>query len=215
MNMGEDKLTDEMRLTEEDRLDRIARTLDAQRHRLDFVRSNLFFGAGCIALITLTAQFALDRLTGSGWLWYLLWLPAAITGCGLLRVWRDRHRTITLTDRTMLNVWLFAFGVSGCTAVYLDGQLPVAGFMSIGMTIATAFTSELFRRNDPNKSNQSGSLVILQLAAGSGAFLSAWIFRAALDGEILMQFLLSFATVALLLFGTGAVLRYNENRNRV
>ncbi len=208
-------LTDDIRQPDEERLERIAEALDMQRRRLGFVRSNLFFGAGWIALLTLSAQFLLERLTDAPWLWYALWFPAGIAGGVLLLVWKERHRTITLTDRSLLNVWLFAIGVSGYTAVYLGGRLPVAGFMTTGMAIAVGFTSELFRRNGPNKSDQGGSLVVLQMAGIAGAFLSAWIFRSALDGETTAQFLLTFAAAGLLLFGTGAVLRYNERRGRV
>lgn len=201
--------------TKQEQLETIARALEAQRHRLGFVRSSLFFGAGWIALATLTAQFILERLTEAEWLWYLLWLPAAIAGIGLLLIWRDKHRTLTVNDRTLINVWLFALGITGYTAIYTNGQLPIAGFLVVGMSIAVGFTSELFRRTDSNKSNQSGTLVVLQFACMSGALLAAWIFRAALDGENVAQFILTFVAVAILLLGTGAVLRYNERHSRV
>ena len=215
MTMKKNESSDDLRLPDEERLERIAQAFDAQRRQLNFVHSNLFFAAGWISLLTLTAQFMLDTLLGAAWLWYLLWLPAGIAGVALLLIRRDKHRTVTLTDRSLLNVWLFAIGVTGYTAFYLDGRLPIAGFLTIGMAIAVAFTSELFRRNGPNKSNQGGSLVVLQMASVAGAFLAAWIFRAALDGQTLMQFLLTFAAVALQLLGTGVVLRYHERRKHV
>lgn len=202
-------------LSDDERLEQIAQTLDARRYRLDFVRSNLFFVAGSLALCTLAAQFTLERLIGAGWLWYLLWLPAAIVGYTLLIIRKQRYRTITLTDRSLLNVWMFAIGISGYMAIHIQGRLPIAGFLTTGMAIAVAFSSELFRRNDHNKSNQSGSLVVLQMASMVGAFLAAWIFHAALDDQPLMQFLFTAAAIIVLLFGTGAVLRHNEHRDRV
>ena len=151
MTMKKNESSDDLRLPDEERLERIAQAFDAQRRQLNFVHSNLFFAAGWISLLTLTAQFMLDTLLGAAWLWYLLWLPAGIAGVALLLIRRDKHRTVTLTDRSLLNVWLFAIGVTGYTAFYLDGRLPIAGFLTIGMAIAVAFTSELFRRNESGR----------------------------------------------------------------
>lgn len=201
--------------SEAQRLDRIGELLEAQRGRRAFVRSNLFLGAGWIATGTLSIQFTLESVFGYEWLWPFLWLIAALIGLARYLIWRDKHRTVTLTDRSLLHVWLFAVGICCITAVYVQGELPAAGFAVIGLSIATAFTAEQFRRIDPNRSNQSGSLVILQVIAYCGAFLAAWIFRAALDGALVWQFVLTLAAIALLLFGTGAVLRHNERAGHV
>ena len=81
--------------------------------------------------------------------------------------------------------------------------------------IAAGVTGELFRRSETNRSNQSGSLGGLLFISIAGAFLAAWIFRAAAAGETVSQFILTLAAAVILFFGTGIVLRYNERRNRV
>lgn len=200
------------------RLQAIAETILRNRNRMEFVRGGVFLAAACIAGLMVAAEFVARRLLPgmNGIVGWLMWFPAVVIGATLLVFYRDKHRTVTLTDRSIINVWLYASGVCLASAFYTDPiGLPVAGFLTIGMSIAVAFTSELFRRYDTNKSNQSGTLVILNGSAGVGAFLAAWIFRAAHDGETTAQFILTLVAVALLLGGTGLVLRYNERRNRV
>ena len=92
-----------------------------------------------------------------------------------------------------------------------DGlQLPVMGLLTMGAAIAAGVTGELFRRSETNRSNQSGSLGGLLFISIAGAFLAAWIFRAAAAGETVSQFILTLAAAVILFFGTGIVLRYND-----
>lgn len=205
-------------ISENDRLRAIVEQVERNRHRLEFMRGKLFLTAAAIALAALTGQFAADRLwpAAQGISGPIIWFAAAIAGLGLLLIYRDRHRTVTLTDRSLLNVWGASVLISATSGVYtLPIELPIAGFLTIGLAIAVAFTSELFRRNEANRSNQGGSLVALNAAAITGAWLAAWIFRAAYDGQELVQFILTCAAILILLVGTGLVLRYNERRNRV
>lgn len=96
-----------------------------------------------------------------------------------------------------------------------DGlQLPVMGLLTMAQPLRRRH-GELFRRSEANRSNQSGSLAGLLFISISGAFLAAWIFRAAAAGETVSQFILTLAAAVILFFGTGIVLRYNERRNRV
>ena len=175
-------------MSEKEAMELIARSLEAQRRKLSFVRSTLFFGAGALALAVTTADYR-------------------------------SHRTVTANDRTLMNVWAYALGVCLYTAGYVatgDGlQLPVMGLLTMGAAIAAGVTGELFRRSETNRSNQSGSLAGLLFISISGAFLAAWIFRAAAAGETVSQFILTLAAAVILFFGTGIVLRYNERRNRV
>lgn len=196
----------------------IAETIERNRNRLEYVRGRIFLAAGCLVLLTCTAQFLVDRLLPDtdGILGWALWFPAVVIGGTLLVFFGDSHRTITLADRSVINVWIYALGISGVSAVYaVTAGLPLAGFLTIGMSIAVAFTSELFRRSGPNKSNQSGSLVILNSAAGVGAWLAAQIFRAAHNGEQTGQFILTLAAVLILLVGTGLILCHKERHSRV
>lgn len=196
-------------------LSAIAETIEGRRRKTEFLRGGVFLTAGWISLATLSVQFTLDRLWPANGevVGYLLWVVASMVGCTLFLCYRDRHRTLTLTDRQLLNVWGASVCISGSSAVYaLPVGLPVAGFLTLGMSIAAAFTAELFRKEGSNKSNQGGSLVVLQGVALCGAWLSAWTFRAAHDGQTIMQFVLTLVAVLLLLFGTGLVLRHNEHR---
>ena len=95
----------------------------------------------------------------------------------------------------------------GSHAAELEGEFGEPFFFGV--------TGELFRRSEANRSNQSGSLAGLLFISIAGAFLAAWIFRAAAAGETVSQFILTLAAAVILFFGTGIVLRYNERRNRV
>ena len=188
---------EERKMSEKEAMELIARSLEAQRRKLSFVRSTLFFGAG--ADLTL-----------------LLVLAGTVAGLAALYFHYRSHRTVTANDRTLMNVWAYALGVCLYTAGYVaagDGlQLPVMGLLTMGAAIAAG---ELFRRSETNRSNQSGSLGGLLFISIAGAFLAAWIFRAAAAGETVSQFILTLAAAVILFFGTGIVLRYNERRNRV
>lgn len=182
--------------------------------RLDFVRSTLFFGAGWIALAACLAEWLLACHTAAGPVAMLVWLPAAIAGYALVICWCKRHRTVTPTDRTLLDAWLYAPAIASYVAIrtYSTG-LPPAGFLVLGLSVSTALTAEQFRRRDANRSNQSGSLVALGMASLAGTFLAAQIFVAAAEEEPLARFLCTLAALVVLLFGTGGVLRHNERRN--
>ena len=149
----------------------------------------------------------------------MLVLAGTVAGLAALYFHYRSHRTVTANDRTLMNVWAYALGVCLYTAGYVatgDGlRLPVMGLLTMGAAIAAGVTGELFRRSEANRSNQSGSLAGLLFISIAGAFLAAWIFRAAAAGETVSQFILTLATAVILFFGTGIVLRYNERRNRV
>lgn len=204
-------------MSEKEALELIARSLEAQRRKLNFVRSSLFFGAGALALAVTTADYVVRR-TGRD-MTLLLVLAGAVAGLITLYFHYRSRRTVTANDRTLMNVWAYALGVCLYTAGYVatgDGlRLPVMGLLTMGAAIAAGVTGELFRRSEANRSNQSGSLVGLLFISISGAFLAAWIFRAAAAGEPVSQFILTLAAAVILFFGTGLVLRYNERRNRV
>ena len=163
----------------------IARSLEAQRRKLSFVRSTLFFGAGALALAVTTADYVVRRTTGRD-MTLMLVLAGTVAGLAALYFHYRSHRTVTANDRTLMNVWAYALGVCLYTAGYVatgDGlRLPVMGLLFISI---------------------------------AGAFLAAWIFRAAAAGETVSQFILTLAAAVILFFGTGIVLRYNERRNRV
>lgn len=205
-------------MSEKETLDLIARSLEAQRRKLSFVRSTLFFGAGLLTLAVITADYVIRRTTGRD-MTLLLVLAGTVTGLVALYFHYRSHRTVTANDRTLMNVWAYALGVCLYTAGYVatdDGlRLPVMGLLTMGAAIAAGVTGELFRRSEANRSNQSGSLAGLLVISISGAFLAAWIFRAAADGEPAFQFVLTLAAAIVLFFGTGLVLLYNERRNRV
>lgn len=209
---------EEKKLSEKEALDLITSTLEARRHKLDFIRSTLFFGAGLLAVAVTTTDFIVRRTTGKD-IMLLLVLAGIAAGVIVLCFYYRKHRTVTANDRTLMNVWCYALGVCLYTAAYTDTgdetHLPAMGLLTLGAAIAVGVTGELFRRNEANKSNQSGSLVGLLFISISGAFLAAWIFRAAAAGETVVQFILTLAASVILLFGTGLVLRYNERRDRV
>ena len=202
-------------MSEKEAMELIARSLEAQRRKLSFVRSTLFFGAGALALAVTTADYVVRRTTGRD-LTLMLVLAGTVAGLAALYFHYRSHRTVTANDRTLMNVWAYALGVCLYTAGYVaagDGlQLPVMGLLTMGAAIAAG---ELFRRSETNRSNQSGSLGGLLFISIAGAFLAAWIFRAAAAGETVSQFILTLAAAVILFFGTGIVLRYNERRNRV
>lgn len=169
-------------MSEKEAMELIARSLEAQRRKLSFVRSTLFFGAGALALAVTTADYVVRRTTGRD-LTLLLVLAGTVAGLAALYFHYRSHRTVTANDRTLMNVWAYALGVCLYTAGYVatgDGlQLPVMGLLTMGAAIAAGVTGELFRRSEANRSNQSGSLAGLLFISISGAFLAAWIFRAA------------------------------------
>ena len=202
-------------MSEKEAMELIARSLEAQRRKLSFVRSTLFFGAGALALAVTTADYVVRRTTGRD-LTLMLVLAGTVAGLAALYFHYRSHRTVTANDRTLMNVWAYALGVCLYTAGYVatgDGlRLPVMGLLTMG---AAGVTGELFRRSEANRSNQSGSLAGLLFISIAGAFLAAWIFRAAAAGETVSQFILTLAAAVILFFGTGIVLRYNERRNRV
>ena len=206
---------EERKMSEKEAMELIARSLEAQRRKLSFVRSTLFFGAGALALAVTTADYVVRRTTGRD-LTLLLVLAGTVAGLAALYFHYRSHRTVTANDRTLMNVWAYALGVCLYTAGYVatgDGlRLPVMGLLTMGAAIAAG---ELFRRSEANRSNQSGSLAGLLFISIAGAFLAAWIFRAAAAGETVSQFILTLAAAVILFFGTGIVLRYNERRNRV
>ena len=208
---------EERKMSEKEAMELIARSLEAQRRKLSFVRSTLFFGAGALALAVTTAGYVV-RTTGRD-LTLMLVLAGTVAGLAALYFHYRSHRTVTANDRTLMNVWAYALGVCLYTAGYVaagDGlQLPVMGLLTMGAAIAAGVTGELFRRSETNRSNQSGSLGGLLFISIAGAFLAAWIFRAAAAGETVSQFILTLAAAVILFFGTGIVLRYNERRNRV
>ena len=199
-------------MSEKEAMELIARSLEAQRRKLSFVRSTLFFGAGALALAVTTADYVVRRTTGRD-LTLLLVLAGTVAGLAALYFHYRSHRTVTANDRTLMNVWAYALGVCLYTAGYVatgDGlRLPVMGLLTMGAAIAAGVTGEA------NRSNQSGSLAGLLFISIAGAFLAAWIFRAAAAGETVSQFILTLAAAVILFFGTGIVLRYNERRNRV
>ena len=209
---------EERKMSEKEAMELIARSLEAQRRKLSFVRSTLLFGAGALALAVTTADYVVRRTTGRD-LTLMLVLAGTVAGLAALYFHYRSHRTVTANDRTLMNVWAYALGVCLYTAGYVaagDGlQLPVMGLLTMGAAIAAGVTGELFRRSEANRSNQSGSLGGLLFISIAGAFLAAWIFRAAAAGETVSQFILTLAAAVILFFGTGIVLRYNERRNRV
>lgn len=209
---------EEKKLSEKEALDLITGTLEARRHKLHFMRSTLFFGAGLLAVAVATADFIVRRTTGKE-ITLALVLAGIAAGAAALGFYYRKRRTVTANDRTLMNVWCYALGVCLYTAAYATSgdemHLPAMGLLTLGAAIATGVTGELFRRNEANKSNQSGSLVGLLFISISGAFLAAWIFRAAAAGEAVIQFILTLAAAVILFFGTGFVLRYNERRDRV
>ena len=180
---------EERKMSEKEAMELIARSLEAQRRKLSFVRSTLFFGAGALALAVTTADYVVRRTTGRD-LTLLLVLAGTVAGLAALYFHYRSHRTVTANDRTLMNVWAYALGVCLYTAGYVatgDGlQLPVMGLLA--------------------------GLLFISI---SGAFLAAWIFRVAAAGETVSQFILTLAAAVILFFGTGIVLRYNERRNRV
>lgn len=204
-------------MSEKEAMELIARSLEAQRRKLSFVRSTLFFGAGALALAVTTADYVVRRTTGRD-LTLMLVLAGTVAGLAALYFHYRSHRTVTANDRTLMNVWAYALGVCLYTAGYVaagDGlQLPVMGLLTMAQPLRRRH-GELFRRSETNRSNQSGSLGGLLFISIAGAFLAAWIFRAAAAGETVSQFILTLAAAVILFFGTGIVLRYNERRNRV
>lgn len=205
------------KISEQEAFNLIAAQIEAQRGRLRFVRSSIFFTAGALAIALTTAIFVIRRTSGTDWSLPLT-LAGVVCGLVLLLIRHRRHRTVTAADRTLMNVWGYALGICLYTAGYSAGddlQLPVWGILAVGAAIAAGVTGELFRRNTTNKSNQPGSLVGMLWISLGGAFLAAWIIRSAAAGATVMEFALTLAAILLLCFGTGFVLRHNERRSRV
>ena len=143
-------------MSEKEAMELIARSLEAQRRKLSFVRSTLFFGAGALALAVTTADYVVRRTTGRD-LTLLLVLAGTVAGLAALYFHYRSHRTVTANDRTLMNDWAYALGVCLYTAGYVatgDGlQLPVMGLLTMGAAIAAGVTGELFRRSETNRSN--------------------------------------------------------------
>ena len=148
---------EERKMSEKEAMELIARSLEAQRRKLSFVRSTLFFGAGALALAVTTADYVVRRTTGRD-LTLMLVLAGTVAGLAALYFHYRSHRTVTANDRTLMNVWAYALGVCLYTAGYVaagDGlQLPVMGLLTMGAAIAAGVTGELFRRSETNRSNQ-------------------------------------------------------------
>ena len=70
-------------MSEKEAMELIARSLEAQRRKLSFVRSTLFFGAGALALAVTTADYVVRRTTGPD-LTLLLVLPGPVPRRGPL-----------------------------------------------------------------------------------------------------------------------------------
>ena len=142
---------EERKMSEKEAMELIARSLEAQRRKLSFVRSTLFFGAGALALAVTTADYVVRRTTGRN-LTLLLVLAGTVAGLAALYFHYRSHRTVTANDRTLMNVWAYALGVCLYTAGYVatgDGlQLPVMGLLTMGAAIAAGVTGELFRRSE-------------------------------------------------------------------
>ena len=140
-------------MSEKEAMELIARSLEAQRRKLSFVRSTLFFGAGALALAVTTADYVVRRTTGRD-LTLMLVLAGTVAGLAALYFHYRSHRTVTANDRTLMNVWAYALGVCLYTAGYVaagDGlQLPVMGLLTMGAAIAAGVTGELFRRSETN-----------------------------------------------------------------
>lgn len=206
------------KISEQEAFNLIAAQIEAQRGRLRFVRSSIFFTAGALAIAVTTAAFVIRHTSGADWSLPLT-LAGVVCGLVLLLIHHRRHRTVTAADRTLMNVWGYALGICLYTVVYTDSgddlQLPIAGMLAVGAAISAGVTGELFRRNTTNKSNQPGSLVGMMWISLGGAFLAAWIIRSAAAGATVMEFALTLAAILLLCFGTGFVLRHNERRDRV
>ena len=137
---------EERKMSEKEAMELIARSLEAQRRKLSFVRSTLFFG-GALALAVTTADYVVRRTTGRD-LTLLLVLAGTVAGLAALYFHYRSHRTVTANDRTLMNVWAYALGVCLYTAGYVatgDGlQLPVMGLLTMGAAIAAGVTGELF-----------------------------------------------------------------------
>ena len=146
---------EERKISEKEAMELIARSLEAQRRKLSFVRSTLFFGAGALALAVTTADYVVRRTTGRD-MTLMLVLAGTVAGLAALYFHYRSHRTVTANDRTLMNVWAYALGVCLYTAGYVatgDGlRLPVMGLLTMGAAIAAGVTGELFRRSEANRS---------------------------------------------------------------
>ena len=109
---------EERKMSEKEAMELIARSLEAQRRKLSFVRSTLFFGAGALALAVTTADYVVRRTTGRD-LTLLLVLAGTVAGLAALYFHYRSHRTVTANDRTLMNVWAYALGVCLYTAGYV------------------------------------------------------------------------------------------------
>ena len=136
---------EERKMSEKEAMELIARSLEAQRRKLSFVRSTLFFGAGALALAVTTADYVVRRTTGRD-LTLMLVLAGTVAGLAALYFHYRSHRTVTANDRTLMNVWAYALGVCLYTAGYVaagDGlQLPVMGLLTMGAAIAAGPTGQ-------------------------------------------------------------------------
>ena len=101
---------EERKMSEKEAMELIARSLEAQRRKLSFVRSTLFFGAGALALAVTTADYVVRRTTGRD-LTLMLVLAGTVAGLAALYLHYRSHRTVTANDRTLMNVWAYALGV--------------------------------------------------------------------------------------------------------
>ena len=99
---------EERKMSEKEAMELIARSLEAQRRKLSFVRSTLFFGAGALALAVTTADYVVRRTTGRD-LTLMLVLAGTVAGLAALYFHYRSHRTVTANDRTLMNVRLSSF----------------------------------------------------------------------------------------------------------
>lgn len=209
---------EDTKITEQKALDLITEQIEAQKHKLVFVRSSLFFGAWVLLTIAVIVEFIVRQKTGIDAAGGITSLGTIVVVAGL-GFYGHRHKTITLNDRSVLNIWLFSIVICLCTSIWVntnDLRLPAMGFLTMGAAIATAVMSELFRRNSPEEMKKNKSLYNWQNWSGIfGAILSVDIFRTSADDRVIFGFCITLAASTVLLFGTGLVLRAKERRDRV
>ena len=212
----------------------IGRMIENTRSRMVRNAGRPFLAWGYATAATLIAVWAAVSCTGDA-RWNYLWFMLPLLGGALMYFTRPKAAegsVHTYVDRVLDLIWsvigpatLLISTLAICFVVRFPVAFTVLLMIGLGTTInnliigfkpgVAGVTGELFRRSEANRSNQSGSLAGLLFISIAGAFLAAWIFRAAAAGETVSQFILTLAAAVILFFGTGIVLRYNERRNRV